>query len=296
MRWLVVVALAACTAPDRGPRWQPAGASTPRVGGTLRLAIKDTIRTLDPDDRVRRGLELRRAPAVRHARRLRAREHRARAARSRSAGSARGTARRTGSGCARACATATARRSVAHDFKFSLERALTTPDSPFGPFLVDVRGARAVLEGTARAVTGITAPTDRELVIELARPSAAFLYVLTMTFATPQRADHVAAAGDQLRRRPLGSGPYVLAGWDEGDAARAAPEPALLRPDARLPRRDRRCARTSRAILQFLMFERGELDVAERLSAPDLLWVTSQPAWAAVRPHAGADERVRRRG
>jgi len=30
---------------------------------------------------------------------------------------------------------------------------------------------------------------------------------------------------------------------------------------------------------QFMMFERGELDTAERLSLPDLLWVTSQPAW-----------------
>jgi ABC-type transport system substrate-binding protein len=31
---------------------------------------------------------------------------------------------------------------------------------------------------------------------------------------------------------------------------------------------------------QFLMFERGELDTAERLAAPDYLWITEQPAWA----------------
>jgi len=103
--------------------------------------------------------------------------------------------------------------------------------------------------------------------------------VMTMSFATPQRADHVAAAGDQLRREPLGTGPFVLASWDEGEhlVLRRNPhywDPERVHLDAidlfeNIPRDT-----------QFLMFERGELDTAERLSSPDYLWVIDQPDWA----------------
>ena len=44
---------------------------------------------------------------------------------------------------------------------------------------------------------------------------------------------------------------------------------------------------------QFLMFERGELDTAEQLAAPDYLWVIERAGVAAVRPAARRDERVR---
>ena len=45
---VVMLAAAACNMPDRGPRFRPAGHGTPRDGGTLRFASKDQVRTLDP--------------------------------------------------------------------------------------------------------------------------------------------------------------------------------------------------------------------------------------------------------
>ena len=279
--WLLVLVVA-CNAPDRGPHWRPAGNPTPRDGGSLRFATKDQVRTLDPtieyeevssyavhalfdtlvdyagataDDPLRvvgklathwelspDGLEYR------------------------------FTLR---DGITYSDGTPI----VAADFAYSLERALVTADSPFGAMLANVDGAAAVIAGKQKHCAGIAAPSPRELVIRLAKPDAAFLYVLTMSFATPQVAAHVVEAGDQLRRQPLGSGPFVLDRWDEGerlvlrknprywDAARVHLESVVLYEN--IPRDT-----------QFLMFERGELDTAERLAAPDYLWVIDQADWA----------------
>src|SRR5205085_1606672 len=82
--------------------------------------------------------------------------------------------------------------------KYGLERALATADSPFTEFLGDIEGTREVIDGKARECTGITAAGDR-VVIALARVNPAFLDILTMAFTTPQRPEHVARAGDQLR-------------------------------------------------------------------------------------------------
>src|SRR5882762_4128226 len=48
--WLGVfgMVIGACSPVDRGPRFRPAGNPTPRDGGTLRFAITEQVRTLDP--------------------------------------------------------------------------------------------------------------------------------------------------------------------------------------------------------------------------------------------------------
>lgn len=271
----------ACRAPDRAPRWEAGDPAHPRSGGTLRVATKDQIRSLDPtiaydevstyaaqalfatlvtyepaapgseagtglvpDLAARWELD---ADGVTY--RFHLREH---------------------------VAYADGTPIVAGDFKYSLERALRTPDSPFSPFLVEVTGATEVIEGRATDCAGIVAVSPGELQIRLLRPSPSFVYVLTMKFATPQRAAWVEQAGDQLRRRPLASGPFLLERWDEGTAIVLAKNPRYWAPpylDA-IELRENVPRDT-----QFLMFERGELDTAERLSAPDYVWIVEQPAW-----------------
>jgi len=276
------VALAACEPAPRGPRWVPAGASEPRRGGTLRFATAGAIHTLDPAiaydevsfyalhhlvdtllDYERDGFEL----VPRLAERWQLEPD--------------GVTYRfwLRDGLTYEDGTPI----VAADFKTSLERALRLPDSPFGSFLADVEGAAALSAGTATTCTGITAVSDRELEIRLARPNAAFAYVVTMTFTSPQPAAHVTAAGDGrvdgLRRGPLASGPYRVEQWAEGrrlvlrrrdgyhDASRGYLERLVLHEN--VPRDT-----------QFLMFERGELDAVDKLPAPDYLWLREQPAWA----------------
>ena len=276
-RLLVVSVLAACGGPDRDPKWRPAGATTPRSGGTLTVAMKDQIRTLDPaiayDEASFYGLQPLFATLVGYephgtglvpdlaerwqidpdglTYRFQLRD---------------GLAYADGSPI------------VAGDVKYAMERVLTMADSPFGPMLVDVAGAQDVLGGKATDCAGITAPSPRELVIKLTRPSPAFIYLMTMKFTTPQRAAHVTAAGDALRRTPLASGPFLLERWDEGTQIVLRRNPKYWDPTRpyldelvmfeNIPRDT-----------QFLMFERGELDSAERLASPDYVWITQQPAW-----------------
>jgi len=264
-RTLAIVALVAglggCA--DRDPRYRPAGNASPRDGGTLRYAAIYPVRTLDPTieyddishpvvhalfdtlvDYAADGVTL--IPRL------------AQSWTVSPDGLVYTFALRDG------IAFSDGTPITAADFEYSLARAKDTPDSPFGPFLADVAEVRA--------------PTRTELAIVLRAPHPAFLYVLTMPFTTPQRRDHVERAGDQLRRLPLGSGPYVLHEWREGERLelRRNPrywDPARAHLDAivlyeNVPRD-----------VQLMMFERGELDTAERLAAPDLVWLTSQPAW-----------------
>ena len=283
MRLLLLMALVACS-PDRGPKWKPAGNATPRDGGTLRFATKDQVRTLDPSIEYTEISSYVLHPLfdtlVDYSPAVRGDDHSGLVIVPHLA--ATWTVAPNGleyrftlrDGLVYSDGTPI----VAADFVYSLERALTKADSPFGAFLVDVDGAQDVLDKKADHCRGLQAPTDHELVIALTKPNGAFIDILTMSFATPQRADHVATAGDQLRREPLGEGPFVLDQWDEGrrivmrrnprywDAARVHLDALELYEN--IPRDT-----------QFLMFERGELDAAERIDAPDYLWVIEQPAW-----------------
>jgi ABC-type transport system substrate-binding protein len=257
----LLLVLAACNA-DRGPQFRPAGNATPRDGGVLRHAAVAPVRTLDPTieyDEVSHTIVhalfdtlVDYAPdGVTLIPRLAA------------------SWTRSPDGLVYTFALRDATFSdgtpiVAGDFAYSLARATSTPDSPFGPYLADVKEVRT--------------PSDRELVIELKTANPAFIYVMTMPFTTPQRRAHVEAAGDQLRREPLGSGPYVLEDWHEGQRL-------VLRRNARYWDKSRSHLDAIELYenvprdTQFMMFERGELDTAERLSPPDLLWLQAQPAW-----------------
>jgi ABC-type transport system substrate-binding protein len=277
MRALVLAGLlAACNAPSNGPRFKAAGGE-PRAGGTLHIAFPGAVSSLDPTiaydelsfyvlhhlfdtlvDYAPGSFD----PVPRLAERWEVSEN----------GETLRFWLRSG------LTFADGKTITAADFKYSLERAMTTPDSPFGAMLTDIVGAQDVIGGTTRDCAGITAPSDRELVIVLAAPNMAFLYVLAMPFATPQREDHVLSAGDRLRRMPLATGPYQLGSWDEGQHIVLHEREAYVDP-----------ARNRIGVIdirenvprdtQFLMLEAGELDSMLAPSAPDQLWVTSTPSW-----------------
>lgn len=272
----IAVALAACSPTDRGPRFRRAGATTPRAGGTLRFSIMMQVRTLDPTigydemtslathplfdtlvDFSPSGLDI----IPRLAERWEV----------------------SGDGLVYAfelrpgIAFSDGAPITAAHFKYSLERALTTPDSPFTEFLGDVVGASELVDHKATECTGIIAD-GRRLVIKLARINPTLLAILTMPFATPQRAEHVAAAGDQLRRRPDATGPFELASWDEGNRLVLRRNPHYFDPGrAHLDAIE--LVENVPRDTQFEMFERGDLDTAEKLAAPDYLFVMSEPAW-----------------
>jgi peptide/nickel transport system substrate-binding protein len=262
----MLAGLGACNG-DRGPRFRPAGNATPRDGGTLRYATNYNVRTLDPaiayDDLSTPAIHPLFDTLVDYD------------------SSVTGTgltlvprlAERVTVSPDDLVYTFELRKGVtfsdgtplvAGDFVYSLERVRAMTDSPFSTFLADV--------------DQIWAQSPSELVIRLSRPNAAFLYVMTMPFTTPLLQKHVERVGAEIRSRPLGTGPYVLASWDEGRRLELRRNPRYYDPTR---------AHLDALVLlenvprdtQLMMFERGELDTAERLSPPDQLWLLSQPAW-----------------
>lgn len=110
---------------------------------------------------------------------------------------------------------------TAHDFVYAWQRAIN-PDtgSPYGPYFMEgmIKNATEIGKGTAKIEDlGIKAEDDKTLVIELERPVAYFLslmtfgafYPLNEAFVTEQ-GDKYAATSDNL----IYNGPFVLTDWD----------------------------------------------------------------------------------
>jgi oligopeptide transport system substrate-binding protein len=173
------------------------------------------------------------------------------------------------------------------DFKTSLERALSYNKSAFASYLVDVVGAPALTEGTASSCEGIRVIDDHHLEIRLSRPYAGFLYVMAMTFATPIPAAHLKAAGDQLRREPLASGPWQIVRWDEGQSIELERNPRYW--DTGKPYLDRQVLLENiPSDTAYLMFEQGEIDTVDRLPSPVYVWIQGRPEWKPYIHDSGA--------
>ena len=268
MKAVVLIALAACNGMDRGPHERAAGHAKPVDGGTLRYATKDRVVSLDPaiayDETSSYAVHALHDTLVDYAPAVRGDPHS-------------GTdivphlAERyevspdgltyhfwLRPGIAFSDGTPI----VAADFVYALDRVRAKPDSPYAQFLVDV--------------AAITTPVQNELVFQLARPNMAFLAILTMSFTTPLRPN-----------TELATGPFVLERWDQGRRLIVKKNPRYW--DAASIHLDRlELIENVPRDVQFLMFERGELDAAERLSAADYLWITERQDWAPYVQHRTA--------
>ncbi|MBM4116336.1 ABC transporter substrate-binding protein [bacterium] len=88
--------------------------------------------------------------------------------------------------------------------------------SPRRWVLARLKGAAAYRDGLAAGVSGLKAPDDSTLVLELSAPFAPFLGLLAMpaTRVYPQAADGSPARQDGL---PIAGGPWRLTRWEPGD-------------------------------------------------------------------------------
>lgn len=278
---VVIAALAACRGGQRGPGQQRHGHTEPQRGGVLRTTMNGAIATLDPaiaydensgyavhhmydtllgygSSNQGKGTEL--VPHLaeswsvtddgkRYSFVLRD-----------------GLRYSDGSPC------------VAGDFKYSFERTIGHAKSPFKEFLLKIVGGEALAEGAATELTGVRVSGTRELEIELVEPDGSFAMILAMAFTTPLSRTHVEAVGDELRRKPLGMGPFMLDRWDEGSQIILARNPHHWNPER--PRLD---GLTFFTVVSretgFLKFEAGELDTVARLSSADFLWLSQRADW-----------------
>ena len=110
---------------------------------------------------------------------------------------------------------------TAHDFKFSMERALDprTESTVADLYLNDIVGASAKLKGTANSVSGIRVLDDYTLEITIDAPKPYFLAKLTYSTAFVVDQENV-ESGPDWTSRPNGTGAFRLAEWEIGERIR----------------------------------------------------------------------------
>lgn len=110
---------------------------------------------------------------------------------------------------------------TAHDFVYAWQRAIDpATGSPYGPFLMAgmIKNATEIGAGTAEiADLGITAVDDKTLVVELERPVAYFLSLMSFGTFYPLNEEFVTSKGDAYATSSdnmIYNGPFELSAWD----------------------------------------------------------------------------------
>jgi ABC-type transport system substrate-binding protein len=111
------------------------------------------------------------------------------------------------------------REVTADDFKYSWERMLNpTTQGPMtgGPFWASVSGTADFYAGTSDHISGIKVVDPYTLEVDLDSPNQSFLNILAMPFGFVYPKEAVAAAGTDFAHKPVGTGPFVLDKWTAG--------------------------------------------------------------------------------
>lgn len=104
----------------------------------------------------------------------------------------------------------------AKNFVFQLERLLTKnlqpKPSPGSSFFMNITGAQAFYNGTAKTISGVTTPDPYTLVIHLDKPEKFFLQILAMPFLSATDPKFVNKVGNAAfdTTQAMGTGPFEL--------------------------------------------------------------------------------------
>lgn len=114
------------------------------------------------------------------------------------------------------------RKVVAEDFKYCFERVNDPKTKSRGAWVFrdKIKGAKEYNEyrsgksqTPADNIPGLSAPNDSTFVIELARPFAPFLSVLTMSYGFVYPREAVEHYGDKFGQNPVGTGAFRFVRW-----------------------------------------------------------------------------------
>ncbi|MBI3912061.1 MAG: ABC transporter substrate-binding protein [Armatimonadetes bacterium] len=160
-------------------------------------------------------------------------------------------------------------------FKYSLERVLRPETgSNLRSFFAVIEGAEAVMAGSARECAGIQAPAPDRLILRLKKPTPTFLNILAMTCAAVVPRSVAEKAGRDFARHPVGVGPYRLRSW-EGSVLELERNPFYTGDDTGV-RQITLETQVDEAVLM-PRYEARELDVTPLIPAAEMSHVRSDP-------------------
>jgi ABC-type transport system substrate-binding protein len=164
------------------------------------------------------------------------------------------------------------REVTAEDFAYSFKRIINPATrSPRSWVLGGIAGANEYAAGLSDTVAGIKVPSRHTLEITLEKPYASFLSQLAMPAAYVVPKEEVERSGD-FGRNPVGTGPFILSDWQEGEYLSFAANPDYFAERPYLDGIDYSIIYDSRSYTA--QFARGELDAipldtAEGAADPD---------------------------
>jgi len=171
------------------------------------------------------------------------------------------------------------REVTAKDFKYSFERMMIEPLAPATFFYTGVVGAQDFMDGKAKEITGYKVIDDYTVEITLDKPDGAFLFAMAMPFTSVLPQEWVEKVGKDIKRKPLGTGPFVIDSWTPGQEIVATKNPNYW--DTGKPYLDGiTFGLTANPSTALLRLERGEVDVlGDGIPAADYLRTKQDPTW-----------------
>jgi peptide/nickel transport system substrate-binding protein len=175
---------------------------------------------------------------------------------------------------------------TADDYIYSWTRIINPKTkSPGAGYITDrIVGGQAFAGGQAEAVEGLRAPDPYTLEVELVHPDLTFPYVAAMTYLAPVPREVVEDASvpqtewnDNFALHPVGNGPFVFKTWHRGLSLRLERDPHYW---GKPPDLDSINVQFGLDPLNLqMMFERGELDLMDRIPAAAYVRLRHDPRW-----------------
>jgi len=171
------------------------------------------------------------------------------------------------------------REVIAQDFKYSFERMMKEPLAPATYFYTGVVGAQDFIDGKAKEIKGYKVIDDSTIEITLEKPDGAFLYAMAMAFTSVLPKEWVDKVGKQIKRKPLGTGPFVIDHWTPGQEIVGTRNPNYW--ETGKPYVDTiKFDLTANPSTALLRLERGEVDVlGDGIPSADYQRTKQDPTW-----------------
>jgi len=167
----------------------------------------------------------------------------------------------------------------AQDVKWSIEHMLH-PDkgSPAYPFFTLIEGLQDFRDKRAQHIRGIRVVDTYTIDFRLTQPDQTFLHAMAMTFAHPVPSEHYGNPKNNVTRKPIGTGPFILDSWEPGVRMIFRRNPRYWKQGTPYVERMVFLLNVS-ADSAVRRFRNAELDILEGIPLADYLFFHKSDAW-----------------
>lgn len=169
----------------------------------------------------------------------------------------------------------------ADDVAYSITRVLNPETkSPGAGFFMGIKGAQEFADGQAESVAGIRVIDDYTIEFTLSNPDVTFLNKMALNFAFIVPKEEVERFGENFGHNPVGTGPFIFREWTSGQQLVFERNPDYFMEG--LPYLDKVIIQVGvTPDVALLRLEKGEIDLmGDPIPAADFVRISQDPAWA----------------